>query len=102
MERYDEILRELVADLPDPEARREVYRTVYYLYGLWRRGEVRESQVREALADVCMRVIKFAHPELTDEEIEERGFDYADRFIESFKTYDMFAAIRAKLKLPGV
>ena len=94
----------LLSGINDPTVRMDVASTVNYLFNLYCGGHANESEIRDALYDVCLNVVRAMHPELTEEEVRKKSRTMVEEFIGAFKLEStrrrMFSRFRGRVSLP--
>ena len=96
MSSIQSVVMSLLSGVDDPEIRMEVMRTIYFLFQVYKTGRVADEAILNDLFDICYRVIRAKHPDLTKEEATERARRMAEELLESFRLQTMFSRTTAR------
>lgn len=93
----------LISGITDPTMRVDVASTINYFFSLYSTGRATEGELRDSLLEVCLDIIGFTHPELTQDEVKERSKILVEEIMRSFKVEGtvrrMMSRFRGKMAL---
>ena len=75
----------LISGITDPRARSEIAATLRYLYEVYASGRAGVEEIRNDLFEVCSLILSLTRADLTEEEIRNEAWKYADELLRSFK-----------------
>jgi hypothetical protein len=75
----------LLSGISDPVVRIDIATTINYLFSVYASGRSNENEIRDALYDVLLDVVRATHPDLIEEDVRKKSANLADEFIRAFK-----------------
>jgi len=90
----------LISGIDDPEIRMEIARTIYFLFDVFRSGNVKEDEIYQALFDVALTVVNYKEPFLPDDEKRKKAGQIADELYSMFKMQSLFYKTFKRTSLP--
>lgn len=75
----------LISGIRDPTTRVDIASTINYLFDIYTAGYENEGEIRNSLYDLCLTVVRFKFPDLTEEECREKAMDLTEEFLRAFR-----------------
>ena len=94
----------LIGGITDPSTRMYVASTINYFFSLYSSGHANEDEIRDALYEVCLDVVRATYPELTEEEVRKKSRTMVEEFMRAFKLEStmkrMLSRFGGRVRLP--
>ena len=75
----------LLSGINDPTARIDIASTINYLFSVYSSGNANENEIRDALYEILIDVLRASHPELVEEEIKKKARTIMEDLMQSFR-----------------
>jgi hypothetical protein len=88
----------LLSGISDPVVRIDIATTINYLFSVYASGRSNENEIRDALYDVLLDVVRATHPDLIEEDVRKKSANLADEFIRAFKLEATRSRVMARFR----
>lgn len=94
----EEILN-LLARVANPAIRVDVNATIRFLREMFEIGRIKEEELRAELRTICMDVLFYSCPELSEEEIRNKAEEYTEKLMREIKLENVTRRLMRRITL---